>query len=109
MIEPLPKPIADYIEANARLDAPAMLAPFAADALVRDDGGHHRGRAALQTWIQDATIANRAVFTPDAVSREQDQVLLSGLTHGDFRGSPVRFTLRFTLDGDAIRALEIAS
>ena len=30
----LPTPIADYVAANARLDADAMLRPFAADAVL---------------------------------------------------------------------------
>ncbi len=39
---------------------------------------------------------------------EGDQVVLEGPTAGDFKGSPLRFTLRFTLGDDAIRALEIS-
>ncbi len=108
MIQPLPKPIADYVAANARLDAGAMSRAFATDAVVRDDGGSHEGHDAILTWIQTATIANRAVFTPNTMDHENGQVVLQGLTSGDFRGSPLRFTLRFTLEGDAIRALEIA-
>ena len=108
MTQPLPKPVADYVEANARLDAGAMLRAFAAHAVVRDDGGSHEGPDAILTWIQAATIANRAVFTPDTVSHENGQVVLRGLTSGDFKGSPLRFTLRFTVQGDTVRALEIA-
>lgn len=103
----LPKPIADYVAANARLDPDGMLQPFAPDAVVRDDGGEHRGHAELRTWIRDASLAARAVFTPDACREEDGQVIVDGLTAGDFKGSPLRFTFRFTLAGDAIRALEI--
>jgi hypothetical protein len=35
MTPALPKPVADYVEANARLDVDGMLKPLAADALVR--------------------------------------------------------------------------
>ena len=104
----LPRPVADYVAANARLDPDGMLRPFAPDAVVRDDGGQYRGHAELRTWIRDATIANRAIFVPEAHRLENGRVVVEGLTSGDFRGSPLRFTLRFTLEDDAIRALEIA-
>lgn len=107
MTPPLPKPIADYVAANARLDLNGMLQPFAPDAFVRDDGGVHRGHAELRSWIQDATVAARAIFTPDAWREQDGRVVVEGLTHGDFKGSPLRFTMRFTLEGDTIRALEI--
>jgi hypothetical protein len=103
----LPKPIADYLTANARLNPDAMLQPFGAKARVRDDGGDHRGPVEIRSWIEDATIASRAVFTPDAVREEDGVFVVDGLTTGDFKGSPLRFTLRFALDGDAIQALEI--
>jgi hypothetical protein len=107
MTPALPQPVADYVAANARLDLEGMLEPFAADAVVRDDGGEHRGHAELRRWIEEATLAARAIFTPDAHREENGQVVVSGLTAGDFKGSPLRFTLRFTLADDAIRALEI--
>ena len=39
----LPTPIADYVAANARLDADAMLRPFAADAVFVDNGKRFEG------------------------------------------------------------------
>jgi len=107
MTPALPKPIAHYVAANARLDLDGMLQPFAPDAVVRDDGGVHRGHAELRRWIEDATIAARAIFAPDAWREEDGRMVVEGPTHGDFKGSPLRFTMRFTLEGDTIRALEI--
>lgn len=107
MMPALPKPIADYVVANARLDLDGMLQPFAPDAVARDDGRVHRGHAELRRWIQDATIAARAIFTPDTWREDDGRVVVEGPTHGDFKGSPLRFTMRFTLEGDTIRALEI--
>ncbi|MFC7478394.1 nuclear transport factor 2 family protein [Dankookia sp. GCM10030260] len=103
----LPKPIANYVEANARLDVEGMLKPFAVDAVVLDNGDRHEGHAELRTLLEEAVIPVKAIFTPDTVRHESGQVVLKGPAHGDFKGSPIRFTYRFTLDNDAIKALEI--
>jgi ketosteroid isomerase-like protein len=108
MLQDLPAPIAAYVAANARLDADAMLAPFAPDAVVRDENRTRRGQAEIAAWIRQATLDARAVFTPDAQRREGRQIVVEGLTRGDFPSSPLRFTFRFQLADDAIAALEIA-
>jgi hypothetical protein len=104
----LPAPIAAYVNANARLDAEAMLAAFSPNAVVQDDGGRHEGREEIKSWIRVATIENRAVFRPDAWSEKDGCVVVDGLTTGEFSGSPIRFTVRFKLDDGAIAALEIS-
>lgn len=103
----LPRPIADYVEANARLDVDGMLAAFAADAVVKDEARDHRGHAEIKSWIQSATIAARAVFTPEACREDDGAVIVDGITAGDFPGSPLAFAFRFELDGGAISKLEI--
>lgn len=107
MAPALPGPIADYVEANARLDVDGMLKPFAADAVFLDNGGRHDGLAEIRTLLVEAVIGARAVFTPDTVRHENGQVVVEGPAHGDFKGSPLRFTYRFTLDNDAIKRLEV--
>ena len=103
----LPTPIAAYVEANARLDVDGMLKPFAADAVVRDNGAVHQGHAEIRRLLEEAVVPAKAIFTPDTVRHENGQVVVEGPAHGDFPGSPIRFTYRFTLENDAIKALEI--
>jgi ketosteroid isomerase-like protein len=103
----LPKPIADYVAANARLDVNAMLGPFTRNAVILDNGKRFEGHAELRGLFEDEVVAVRAIFTPDAVRQENGQVVVEGLAHGDFKGSPIRFTYRFTLEHGAIKALEI--
>lgn len=105
----LPSPIAAYVAANARLDGAAMLQPFAADAVIRDNGAVLRGHAAISALFEEAVIPVKAIFTPDTVRHEDGQVVVDGPAHGDFKGSPIRFTYRFTLENDAIKALEITA
>ena len=107
MAPSLPKPIADYVEANARLDVDGMLKPFHADAVVLDIGDRYEGHAELRTLLDEAVVPVRAIFTPDTARHENGQVVVEGPAHGDFKGSPIRFTYRFTLENDAIKALEI--
>ncbi|MBI0538421.1 nuclear transport factor 2 family protein [Roseomonas sp. KE2513] len=107
MKDDLPSPIASYVAANARLDAERILASFAPDAVVGDDGGRHVGHDAIRAWINSAIIVARAVFTPEMWRDENGRIIVTGPTTGDFRGSPIYLTFRFTLRGGAIAALEI--
>jgi len=107
LVATLPKPIADYIEANARLDVEGMLNPFSADAVLFDVGRRHEGHAELRTLFEEEVVAVKAVFTPDAVRHEKGKVVVEGPAHGDFKGSPIRFTYGFTLEDGAIKTLEI--
>lgn len=109
MTPALPTPIAAFVEANRRLDLEGMLGPFAADAVVLDNGRRHEGRAGVRSLFEEAVIPVRAIFTPEVARRENGHVVVEGPAHGDFPGSPIRFTYRFTLDGDAIAALEITA
>lgn len=102
----LAKPIADYIEANARLDIEAMLKPFLPNAVFIDNGKHFEGQAAIRQLFEKEVIPVKAIFTPEAVREEDGDVVVEGPAHGTFPGSPIRFTYRFTLVNDAIKTLE---
>lgn len=102
----LPKPIADYVEANARLDLEGMMKPFTDDAVFIDNGKRYEGPAEIRKLLRDEAIAVKAIFEPDAAREENGNVVLEGPAHGEFPGSPLRFTYRFTLENDAIKVLE---
>ncbi|MBL3675501.1 nuclear transport factor 2 family protein [Paracoccus aerius] len=102
----LPKPIADYVEANARLDIDGMLKPFLNNAVFIDNGKHFEGQAAIRQLFEHEVIPVKAIFMPDTVREEGGEVVVEGPAHGDFPGSPLRFTYRFTLVQGAIKTLE---
>ena len=105
----LPSPIAAYVAANAQLDVDRMLQPFTADAVLRDNGAIFNGHAEIRRLLEEAVVPAKAIFAPDTARQHGGQVVVEGPAHGDFPGSPIRFTYRFTLEGDAIKALEITA
>lgn len=102
----LPTPIVDYLEANARLDIDGMLKPFQHDAFFIDNGKRFKGQAAIRRLFAEEVIPVKAIFTPDTAREEGGDVVVEGRAHGDFPGSPLRFTYRFTLADGAIKTLE---
>lgn len=106
MVLELPKPIADYIEAQARLDLNGMMKSFLPGAIFTDNGKQYVGHAEIREMLQEMVIDLKAIFEPDTVREEDGNAVLEGPISGDFPGSPIRFTHRFTLEGDAIKLLE---
>ena len=106
MLMNLPKPIANYIEANKRLDLEGMIKQFTNDAVFIDNGKHYVGPAKIRQLLEEEAIAVKAIFEPETVREEDGDVVLEGPAHGDFPGSPLRFTYRFTLAQNAIKTLE---
>ncbi|WP_311271125.1 nuclear transport factor 2 family protein [Sphingobium sp. WCS2017Hpa-17] len=102
----LPKPIADYVEANARLDIDGMLKPFQHDAVFIDNGKHFEGQAAIRHLLEEEVIPVKAIFTPDTAREEDGDIVVEGPANGEFPGSPLRFTYRFTLVDGTIKTLE---
>ena len=60
----LPKPIADYVEANAGLDVDGMLKPFLQDAVFIDNGKHFEGHAAIRELLEEEVVPVKAIFVP---------------------------------------------
>lgn len=102
----LPAPVAEYIDANARLDLEGMMKYFRPDAVFIDNGKRHEGLTEIRRLLKEEGVAVKAVFTPDTAREDDGAVVLEGPTHGNFPGSPLRFTYRFTLHDGAIKTLE---
>lgn len=103
----LPKAIAEYVEANAGLDVDGMLKPFLRDAVFIDNGKRFEGHAAIRELLEEEVIPVKAIFVPDSVREEDGNIVVEGPAHGNFPGSPLRFTYRFTLAHGAIKILEV--
>ena len=104
----LAKQIADFIDANARLDIEGMMKPFSPDAIFIDNGMRFEGQAAIRHLLEEEVLPIKAIFTPETLKEDNGDVVLEGPAHGDFPGSPIRFTYRFTLAENAIKTLKVS-
>lgn len=104
----LPAPIGAYFAANPTFDVDAMLAPFAADAVVFDEKRTRRGRDEIRAWIEEATVAARAVAVPQKVATQGGDHIVTAEVSGAFPGSPVTLDFRFGLADDRIARLAIS-
>jgi hypothetical protein len=96
-----------YFAATNRRDIDAMIAAFANDAIVKDEGHEHRGSAAIGAWMRKTIEKYDFKAEPTAVARTHAQTAVSVVLSGKFPGSPVAVTYWFTLDGQKITRLEI--
>jgi hypothetical protein len=102
----LPAPLAAFFAA-APDDTAIVDAVFAAEAVVHDEGGSHKGHAAIRAWR--AAAAEKYGFTaePVAVTEAGGRTVVTCRVSGNFPGSPITLSYGFTLDGDRIAALRI--
>lgn len=105
----LPSPIAGYVDANARLDLDGMIKTFAADAVFLDNGKRFEGHAEIRALLKEMVVDLKAIFTPETVRHEGHVFVMEGPAHGDFPGSPIRFTYRIELDGEAIKTMDVSA
>ena len=61
----LARPIADYIDANARLDIEGMMKPFSPDAVFIDNGKQFEGQVAIRHLLEKVVLPVKAIFTPE--------------------------------------------
>ena len=103
----LPEPLAAYFAAKNRHDIEGMLAPFAADAIVWDEGQERSGHPAIREWMVETTRKYRVTVEVTGVAVDNDRTLVAALVSGNFPGSPATLHYAFTLEGGSIARLEI--
>jgi hypothetical protein len=104
----LPEILHRYFDAQNAHDIDAMVACFAPDATVRDEGHTHVGTEAVRAWKQDTSAKYRINATPLESRTEGDKTIVVARVAGTFKGSPASLTYRFGLSPEGgIGALEI--
>ena len=84
----LPKPIAAYFAAD-KGDGDAVSRCFTEDAVVKDEGHTHRGRAAIKAWKMDASAKYEYTSEPFACEEKDGKTIVTSHLVGNFPGSPV--------------------
>ena len=102
----LPKPIAAYFTADSG-DGEAVSQCFTENAVVKDEGHTHKGRAAIKEWKTDASAKYEYTCEPFACEEKDGKTVVTGHLVGNFPGSPVDLRFFFKLEGDKIASLEI--
>jgi ketosteroid isomerase-like protein len=102
-----PKPISDYFAAKNRHDINGMLAPFADDAAVTDEGETMKGRPAIRAWMEETTRKFAVTVAPETLEDVGGRAVVRALVTGNFPGSPTHLTYHFALREHEIVGLEI--
>src|ERR1700730_12805075 len=103
----LPQTLARYFSAASAHDVEAMIADFAEDALVKDEGATHRGLDAIRRWMNDTIRKYDYKVEPAEFSERDGKSIVTGVVSGNFPGSPVTIRHEFTLEHGKIARLEI--
>ena len=104
----LPDNLDRYFAAQNDHDADGMVAAFALDAEVRDEGRVHLGRQAIREWKLETIAKYGITVRPLSSSNTEDVLTVTASVSGNFPGSPADLTYDFVLDNSGlIRRLEI--
>jgi hypothetical protein len=102
----LPKPIAAYFIAD-EVDGEAVSQCFTENAVVKDEGHTHKGRAAIKEWKVDVSTKIKYTCEPLACEEKDGRTIVTCHLVGNFPGSPVDLRFFFKLEGDKIESLEV--
>ncbi len=104
----LPEILDRYFAAQNRHDIDAMVACFASDAAVRDEGRDLVGTRAIRAWKEETSAKYRISAEPIECRVEDDRTIVLVKVSGNFAGSPASLTYRFGFSSDGrIGALEV--
>jgi hypothetical protein len=103
----LSEPLKAYFDAKNRHDIDAMLAPFAADAVVKDEGEERRGLAAIRAWLDETNRKYRPTAEVTDVAATGGWTIVTAAISGDFPGSPAQLRFAFALEAGKVARLEI--
>ena len=105
----LPPILTDYFNASERRDSAALAACFTPDGVVFDEGGEHRGHAAIAAWDAGAVARYAMHTTPLASATQGEQCIVHAQVSGTFPGSPLKLDFTFTLACGQVAALAVTA
>ena len=103
----LPRIINDYVDASNAHDVKFVVACFADNALVHDEGKDFRGKKIIEDWITKTIEKYKFQFKPISVRQDDAELIVAVEVSGTFDGSPITLDYHFTIEGDKILSLAI--
>ena len=104
----LPILLQRYYDAQNAHDIEAMVACFAPDALVRDEGHDIGGAEAVRAWKKETSAKYHISAEPLECRAEAGHAVVVVKVSGNFPGSPANLTHRFGFAADGrISTLEV--
>jgi ketosteroid isomerase-like protein len=103
----LPRIINDYVNASNAHDVKSVVACFADNALVHDEGKDFRGKKMIEDWITKTIEKYKFQFKPISIKDDNAGVVVNVEVSGTFDGSPIALDYHFTIEGDKILSLAI--
>jgi ketosteroid isomerase-like protein len=104
----LPDTLHRYFAAQNAHDIEAMVACFAPDAAVRDEGRDIVGIDAVRAWKIGTSAKYRITAEPLQSRTESGKTIVVVKVSGTFPGSPANLTYRFGMSADGlISALDV--
>jgi ketosteroid isomerase-like protein len=104
----LPEILMRYFDASNAHDVDRMVACFADDARVRDEGEDLVGHDAIRKWKERVTAKYNTTSEILRHEENDDADLVTAKVAGTFPGSPIELTYHFVLTDGRIAALAIA-
>jgi hypothetical protein len=104
----LPDILTRYFDAGNAHDVDRMVACFADDAKVRDEGEDIAGHAAIRRWKQRVTAKYNTAAEILRHETRDGADFVTAKVSGTFPGSPIELTYRFGVDNGRIASLAIA-
>jgi len=102
----LPNPVVAYFTAD-KGDGGAISQCFTENAVVKDEGHTHKGRAAIKQWKTEASAKYQYTSEPIACEERDGNIVVTSHLVGNFPGSPVDLRYFFKLEEDKIASLEV--
>jgi ketosteroid isomerase-like protein len=103
----LPRIINDYVDASNAHDVKSVVACFADNALVHDEGKDFRSKKMIEDWIVKTIDKYKFQFKPVSIKDDNTEVVVAVEVSGTFDGSPITLDYHFTIEGDKIVSLTI--
>ena len=107
MSSKLPQLIAAFVQAKNDHDSNALIACFADNAVVHDEGKELFGVAAIKKWIEASNAKYQVALDVVRFIERKDGSILTAQVSGNFEGSPVSLDYHLTINEGKISRLSI--